>query len=212
MASISCVFQSKLKTKNNSYLQIFSHFQITIEDNLNKIQTLKDAVEEEKSAAMDLQDKLEESELLIESKEIEFKNEVKIISMKAAKEIENIIMEETEKRKLFEKSVREDSMKEKEQNDRNRKEIERIMKDQNDAKMISSKETFSDFLKRNVEDKKRKEIEENNKIEQAYLLQQQKDILAETVKLFNIASDRKMSTPAQITDSFYTEDMKEQKR
>lgn len=173
---------------------------------------MKDAVEEEKSAAMDLQDKLEESELLIESKEIEFKNEVKIISMKAAKEIENIIMEETEKRKLFEKSVREDSMKEKEQNDRNRKEIERIMKDQNDAKMISSKETFSDFLKRNVEDKKRKEIEENNKIEQAYLLQQQKDILAETVKLFNIASDRKMSTPAQITDSFYTEDMKEQKR
>ena len=74
---------------------------------------MKDIIEEEKSAALDLQDKLEQSETLIENKEIEFSNEIQLLLTKAEKEFENLIIVEDEKRSNLEKKIKEEFMIEK---------------------------------------------------------------------------------------------------
>ena len=171
---------------------------------------MKDIIEEEKSAALDLQDKLEQSETLIENKEIEFSNEIQLLLTKAEKELENLIIVEDEKRSNLEKKIREEFMIEKEKYIRDREEYERNLMIEINSKKTPTTENFGEFLKRNVDEEKRKEIEKNSRTEQEDILQKQRSFLDEAVKLLSGASEKRDLT--QSSDSTFSEEFREQKR
>ena len=181
-----------------------------MDDKLNEIQILNDIVEEEKSAALDLQDKLEQSETLLENKELEFTNEIQILLNKAEKKIGNLIIEEAEKRAKLEKNIGEEFMKEKEKYIRDREEYERNLILEINSKKTRSTENFGDFLKRNIDEEKRNEAENNRRIEQENILQLQRSFLDEAVKLLSGASDRR--DPTLSCDSTFSEEFRQQKR
>ena len=171
---------------------------------------MEDIIEEEKSAALDLQDKLEQSETLIENKEIEFSNEIQLLLTKAEKEFENLIIVEDEKRSNLEKKIREEFMIEKEKYIRDREEYERNLMIEINSKKTPTTENFGEFLKRNVDEEKRKEIEKNSRTEQEDILQKQRSFLDEAVKLLSGASEKRDLT--QSSDSTFSEEFREQKR
>ena len=181
-----------------------------MDDKLNEIQILNDIVEEEKSAALDLQDKLEQSETLLENKELEFTNEIQIMLNKAEKKFGNLIIEEAEKRAKLEKNIGEEFMKEKEKYIRDREEYERNLILEINSKKTRSTENFGDFLKRNIDEEKRNEAENNRRIEQENILQLQRSFLDEAVKLLSGASDRR--DPTLSCDSTFSDEFQQQKR
>ena len=172
---------------------------------MKEILILENLLNEEQAAALELRDKLEELEIQMEKRQIEYDENIQSIKLEAEVNRKNF----AERSKNIESELLAKNLENINKCEAEKKELESSYKKQNESllKKNSVSENFNEFLTRTVKEDKLKETEISNKIEQEEILKQQKFVLEETVKLLEsvkmLESTVQQKSSSQMTDTIY---------